>query len=87
MGWGLEHQRVVIANESCRRAVVTILADRDKVEMEEYLAERVSDLWADRDHLQAGDPCDLADLAIVRPGLARSAILFAGRETTAMHWL
>ena len=82
LGWSTKIaaavQELAIANESCRRAVVTILADRDKVEMEEYLAERVSDLGPTEIICRRGDPCDLADLAIVRPGLARSAILFAG---------
>ena len=71
-------QELAIANESRSRAVVAILADRDKVEMEEFLADRVSDLGPTEIICRRGDPCDLADLAIVRPDHARSAILFAG---------
>lgn len=82
LGWSTKIaaavQELAIANESCRRAVIAVLADRDKVEMEEYLADRVENLGPTEIICRRGDPCDLADLAIVRPEFARSAILFAG---------
>lgn len=82
LGWSTKIaaavQELAIANESCRRAVITILADRDKVEMEEYLADHVDNLGPTEIICRRGDPCDLADLAIVRPEFARSVILFSG---------
>ncbi|MDP6891380.1 MAG: hypothetical protein QF471_08625, partial [Phycisphaerales bacterium] len=71
-------QELAIANESRSRAVVAILANRDKVWMEEYLADRVTNLGPTEIICRRGDPCDLADLAIVRPDAARSALLFSG---------
>ena len=82
LGWSSKIAAAVrelaIANESCRRAVVAVLADRDKVEMEEYLADHVDNLGPTEIICRRGDPCDLADLAMMRPEFARSAILFAG---------
>ena len=71
-------QELVIANESRERAVVAVLADRDKVEMEEYFADRVPDMRTTEVICRRGNPCDLADLAIVRPETARSVMLFSG---------
>ncbi len=71
-------QELVIANESRQRAVVVVLADRDKVEMEEYFADRVPEMMTTEVICRRGDPCDLADLAIVRPEKARSILLFSG---------
>jgi voltage-gated potassium channel Kch len=73
-------QELVIANESRSRAVIAILADRDKLEMEEYLTDRVSSLGPTELICRRGDPCDLADLAIVRPETARSALLFSDTD-------
>ena len=71
-------QELVIANESRERAVVAVLADRDKVEMEEYFADRVPDMRTTEIICRRGNPCDLADLAIVSPETARSVVLFSG---------
>ncbi|MCH2149641.1 MAG: hypothetical protein MK095_09430, partial [Phycisphaerales bacterium] len=82
LGWSTKIaaavEELVIANESCSRGVVVILADKDKVEMEDYLRDHIPDLKTTEIICRSGDPCDLADLAIVRPERARSVILFAG---------
>lgn len=66
---------LVIANENRRDAVVVLLADRDKVEMEEEIAAKVPDLKNTRLVVRSGNPCDMDDLAIVNPGDARSIIV------------
>lgn len=66
-----------LANESRRRPVVVVLADRDKVEMEEDLAAKVPDLRGTRLVCRSGSPMDLDELAVASPQTARSVILLA----------
>ena len=73
-------QELVIANEDQPKAAVVILADRDKVEMEEELYSRVTKIGGTKIICRRGDPCVLSDLEIVRPELAKSIILFSGED-------
>jgi hypothetical protein len=73
-------QELVIANENQPKAVVVILANHDKVEMEEELYSRVTKLGNTKIVCRRGDPCVLSDLEIVRPELAKSIILFSGED-------
>jgi len=66
---------LVIANENQKRPAIAILADRDKVEMEEEISARVPELKNTRVVCRSGSPIDPADLAIVRPQTARSIII------------
>lgn len=68
---------LAVANESRRRPVVVILADRDKVEMEEAVREKVADLRGTRVICRSGSPIDVGDLAIASPVDARSIIVLA----------
>lgn len=68
---------LVIANESRSRGVIVILADRDKLEMEEHVRAHIPQLATTEIICRRGDPCDLADLPLVSPGAARSFLLFA----------
>lgn len=65
------------ANASRRRAAVVVMADRDKVEMEDAIAARVPDLKTTRVICRSGDPTDLFDLQIVSLQTARSIIVLA----------
>lgn len=66
---------LVIANENQRRAAVVILGDRDKVEMEDEIRERVGDTKTTRVICRSGNPADMDDLAIVNLPESRSIIL------------
>ncbi|GAA3826252.1 CASTOR/POLLUX-related putative ion channel [Nocardioides panacisoli] len=81
LGWSESIFTVVIelaiANESRRRPVVAVLADRDKVAMEEELRAKVPDLRGTRIVCRSGSPTDVDDLRIVRPGDARSVIVLS----------
>ncbi len=68
---------LTIANESRRRPVVVILAERDKVEMEDELRAKVPDTRGTRVICRSGSPMDLDDLALSSHGSARSVILLA----------
>src|SRR5919204_6773355 len=68
---------LVVANESERKPSVVILADRDKVEMEDAIQAKVRDLGRTRLVVRSGNPIDLDDLAIVNLQAARSIIVLA----------
>jgi voltage-gated potassium channel Kch len=85
LGWS--HQiftiisELVIANENRKHgAVIAILADQDKVEMEDALRERVPNLKNTRVICRSGAPMDLDDLEIISPHTARSIIILPPEE-------
>ncbi|WP_116026546.1 CASTOR/POLLUX-related putative ion channel [Thermomonospora umbrina] len=68
---------LVEANQSRRRSTVAILADHDKVEMEDALRARVGDTGRTRVVCRRGNPLKVADLELVSPGTARSIVVLA----------
>ena len=60
---------------SGHNACVVILADKDKVEMEEEIRTKVPDTLGTRVVCRSGSPLDLDDLQIVSPDTARAIIL------------
>ncbi len=68
---------LVIANESRKRAAIVILADQDKVEMEDALRSKVPDTKNTKIVCRSGDPMDLVDLDLVNPHGARSIVVLA----------
>jgi voltage-gated potassium channel Kch len=54
---------------------VAILADRDKIDMEEAIRAAVGDLGRTRVVCRRGDPLKVADLELVSPGTARSIMI------------
>ncbi|WP_395693891.1 CASTOR/POLLUX-related putative ion channel [Nocardioides sp.] len=70
-----------IANESRRRPVIVVLADRDKVEMEEDLRAKVGDFRGTRVVCRSGSPMDIDDLRLSSHLTARSVILLAPEDS------
>ncbi|HST39598.1 MAG TPA: hypothetical protein VLK58_08820, partial [Conexibacter sp.] len=68
---------LAIANESERDPTIVILADRDKVEMEDAIRAKVPDMKGTRVICRTGSPIDLADVAIANPRAARSVIVLS----------
>ncbi len=67
---------LVIANENRRHgAAIAILADKDKVEMEEEIRGRLPHLQNTRVICRSGSPIDPTDIEIVSPHTARSIIV------------
>lgn len=60
---------------SGRSACVAILADKDKVEMEEEIRTKVPETLGTRVVCRSGNPLDLDDLQIVSPDTARAVIV------------
>ncbi|CAI9407967.1 CASTOR/POLLUX-related putative ion channel [Nocardioides sp. T2.26MG-1] len=74
-------RELTIANESRRKPVIVVLADRDKVEMEEDLRAKVDDFRGTRVICRSGSPMDLDDLALSSHPTARSVILLAPEQS------
>jgi voltage-gated potassium channel Kch len=81
LGWSQKVLPIVgeicIANESRTRPAIVILADRDKVEMEDELKSQLPRRHRTRIIVRSGDPMDLGDLELGNPHTARSIILVA----------
>jgi voltage-gated potassium channel Kch len=78
-GWSPEVFPIVAelvkANESRRRTCIAILAENDKVEMEDELRARVGKTGRTRVVCRTGDPINIDDVEIVNPDGARSIIV------------
>jgi voltage-gated potassium channel Kch len=87
LGWSSQVftilSELVIANESRKDAVVVILSETDKVEMEDEIAVKVPDLKTTRVICRTGNPIDTSDLELVNPQEARSVIVLAPPEVKA----
>jgi voltage-gated potassium channel Kch len=81
LGWSsrvfLIISELVIANENQKRPRVVILADKDKVWMEEEIRAKVGDTKNTLVVCRSGNPIDLVDLEIVNPHAARSIIILS----------
>ncbi len=81
LGWSKKVLPIVseicIANESRTRPAIVILANRDKVEMEDELKSQLPRRNRTRIIVRSGDPMDLAELELGNPHTARSIILVA----------
>jgi ion channel POLLUX/CASTOR len=71
---------LVIANQSRRGAAIAILAEKDKVEMEDEIRDKCGPLGGTRVVCRTGSPIDPADIALVRPQAARSIIVLAPED-------
>lgn len=72
-------QELILANENRRQgAVIVILADEDKVKMEEEIHERIPAPRNTRIICRSGSPIDLTDLELASPHSARSIIVLPG---------
>jgi len=84
LGWSdqvfIVISELVEANESEKRAVIAILADRDKVEMEDEIRTKISDLKSTHVVCRTGDPADPDSIALVNPGQAKSVIVLTSAE-------
>lgn len=79
LGWS-EHvfpiiSELVIANENQKNPCIVVLGDKDKVEMEDLIRERVGDTGKTRIVCRHGDPMEMDDLQIVSVDTSKSIII------------
>ena len=79
LGWSSQVFTIIselmIANENQKNARIVVLADRDKVEMEDMIRERIKVIGSTRVIVRSGSPIDINDLEIGSPHTARSIII------------
>jgi len=77
---------LIAANESRKSgAVIVVMAEQDKVEMEDAIAGRIADAKNTRIICRSGSPIDLTDLEIGSPHTARSIIILAEGDDPDAH--
>jgi len=81
LGWSAQvfaiMSEIVIANANKRGQCIVVLADLDKIEMEDAIKLRVPDTRTTRIVCRSGSPIELADLAIASLQTSRSIIVVA----------
>jgi voltage-gated potassium channel Kch len=74
---------LVIANENQKKPRIVILADKDKVEMEDEIRNKIGNLKNTKVICRKGSPNDLVDLGIANPYASKSIIILAAEEGNA----
>lgn len=72
---------LLIANESKRKPRIVIMADKDKVEMEDEIRSKYPDTKNTKIICRTGSPLDLDDLEVASPHDAKSIIILSPEET------
>lgn len=87
LGWSQQIFSVIsellIANQSQKRACIVVMADKDKVEMEEEIRAMVGPTGRTRIVCRRGSPISLNELEIVNPRTSRSIIILSPEEGDA----
>jgi len=76
-------QELVEANSNQKNPRIVILADRDKVEMEDEIREKIQDFGNTVVIVRSGNPLESSAIAVVNPNEARSIIVLANEEANA----
>jgi len=74
---------LVIANENQKRGRIVILADKDKVEMDDEVRERVPNTKSTKVICRSGCPNDFKDISIANPKGSKSIIILSNDDATA----
>lgn len=81
LGWSPKLHQILaeleVANANQRGRSVVILADRDKVEMEDEIRARAEGARRTKVICRSGDPSDPDDLELVRPAAARAIVILS----------
>lgn len=87
LGWNAQIFAIVgeliLGNENRKKNRIVIMADRDKVQMEDEIRERISDLKSTRVVCRRGSPIDLGDLKIVNFNAARAIVVLSPEDEDA----
>lgn len=75
-------KELCIAKESEAKPRIVILADKDKVEMEDEIAAKVGKTGKVQIICRSGDPTDLFDLSLANPATCKSIIVLSPEEAS-----
>lgn len=89
LGWGEQVYSVIdelsAAGGTNSSATIVILADMDKVQMQDLLRNRVQLGKNKRVIVRSGSPLDISDLQIVRPSEAKNIIILDDQQKSGAH--
>lgn len=68
---------LITANKGKKNACISILAEKDKVEMEDEIFMKIEDFSNTKIVCRTGNPIDLTDLEIINPHTAKSIIILS----------
>jgi voltage-gated potassium channel Kch len=74
---------IIEANSNQKNPSIVILADRDKVEMDDEIREKIEDFKNTKVICRSGSPLESSAIAVVNPNEARSIIVLASEEANA----
>lgn len=87
LGWSEKVFSIILeiieANSNQKNPSIVILADRDKVEMEDEIRSKIENLKNTKIIVRSGSPLESSDIAVVSPNEARSIIVLANEEANA----
>ena len=89
LGWSSKIHTIIseltIANENQKRPRVVVLADKDKVEMEDEIRDKTPNLKNTKVICRRGNPNDMTDLFIANPHESKSIIILSPESEAAGH--
>lgn len=68
---------LITANESQKKSRIVILSNKDKVEMEDEIRAKISDMKTTRIICRTGSPLEITDIDVANPNEAKSIIIIA----------
>lgn len=74
--------QICLANESKKKNTIVILADRDKVEMEDEIQARIHTHHTTKIICRQGDPLSHLDLRLASPSTARRVVVLSDQDAT-----
>lgn len=87
LGWSSKIFSIIselmIANENQKQPRIVVMADKDKVEMEDEIRSKFPETGKMKIICRTGSPLDLTDLEVVSPHDARSIIILSPEEGNA----
>ncbi len=76
-------KEIIEANSNQKNPSIVILADRDKVEMDDEIREKIEDFKNTKIICRSGSPLESSAINVVNPNAARSIIVLANEEANA----
>lgn len=73
-------QELIFANENHNYAKIVILADEDKVEMEDKIREKITDFKTTQVIVRSGSPSDISSIHICNPYEAKSIVVLSPEQ-------
>jgi len=87
LGWSEKVFSIIVelieANSNQKNPSIVILADRDKVEMDDEIRDKIDDFKNTKIICRSGSPLESSAIAVVNPNEARSIIVLANDEANA----